>query len=91
MPPKVPSSETGTAMLGMSVERPLRKNRNTTRITSASEISKVNSTSRTDARIVVVALSTTESFTVGGIEARSKGKISITRSTVSMILAPGSR
>ena len=91
MPPKVPSSDTGTAMLGMSVERALRRNKKTTRMTSDREISRVISTSRTDARIVVVALSTTESFTVGGIEARSKGKISITRSTVSMILAPGSR
>jgi hypothetical protein len=55
------------------------------------EISSVISTSWTDARIVVVALSTTASVTVGGIEARSEGKISMTRSTVSIILAPGSR
>ena len=35
MTPKVPISDTGTATLGISVARPLRRNRNTTRITSA--------------------------------------------------------
>ncbi len=35
---KVPISETGTARLGISVARPLRRNRKTTRITSATEI-----------------------------------------------------
>ena len=54
MTPNVPSSETGTATLGISVERTLRRNTNTTRITSAIEISIVSSTSRTEARMVVV-------------------------------------
>jgi hypothetical protein len=38
----VPISETGTATLGMSVARTLRKKTNTTRITSAMEITSVN-------------------------------------------------
>ena len=35
MTPKVPISETGTATLGINVVRMFRRNRNTTRITSA--------------------------------------------------------
>ncbi len=36
--PNVPTSETGTATLGISVARPSRRNTNTTRITSTTEI-----------------------------------------------------
>src|ERR1700757_2546791 len=83
--------EIGTATLGIMVERTLRKKTNTTRITSAMEINIVIWMSRTEARIVVVAFKTTESFMVGGIEARNDGRRSRTRSTVSIILAPGWR
>ncbi len=51
----MPISEIGTATLGMSVERTLRRNTNTTRITSTIEMPSVISTSRTEARIVRVA------------------------------------
>ena len=46
--------------LGMNVAQQLRRNRNTTRITRPIEISSVNSTSCTDARIVVVRSITTD-------------------------------
>ena len=48
-------SETGTATLGMSVERQSRRKRKTTRITSTIEMSSVICTSWTEARIVRVA------------------------------------
>ena len=75
----------------MSVDRTLRRNTNTTRMTSAIEIAIVSSTSRTDARIVVVRSSATDSVTVGGSDARSAGSSALMRSTVSMMLAPGWR
>ena len=49
---KVPIKETGTATAGISVARPERRNRNTTRITSATEITSVCSTSSSEARMV---------------------------------------
>ena len=54
MTPKVPTSDTGTATLGISVARQLRRNTNTTMITSAIEIISVRSTSRSEARMVGV-------------------------------------
>ena len=51
MTTKVPISDTGTATLGIRVARALRKNRNTTRITSATEIIRVNSASCSEARM----------------------------------------
>src|SRR5208283_5753659 len=55
----VPTSDVGTATAGISVARGLRRNTNTTRITSPIEISSVRSTLKTDARIVVVRSITT--------------------------------
>src|ERR1051326_2645994 len=52
--PNVPTSDTGTAMLGIDVDRKSRRNTNTTSTTSTTEISSVTSTVCTDARIVVV-------------------------------------
>src|SRR5512143_716844 len=89
MTPNVPMRETGTATLGITVERTLRRKRKTTRITREIEIIRVISTSRTDARIVRVESMTTDSLTEGGIEAWSCGRSAWTRSTVSMMLAPG--
>ena len=43
MTPKVPISETGTATLGISVARALRRNTNTTRITSTTAIASARS------------------------------------------------
>jgi hypothetical protein len=91
MPPNVPSSESGTATLGMTVARTLRRKTNTTSTTSTTDNISVSCTSRKDARMVVVRSSTTLSAMVGGIEARSAGRSASTRSTVSMMLAPGCR
>ena len=84
-------SETGTATLGMRVDRTLRRNRNTTRITRAMDTSSVSSTSLTEARIVRVASMATERAIVGGMAAWSWGSRFRTRSTVSMMFAPGCR
>ncbi len=91
MAPKVPMSETGTATLGMKVERTLRRKMKTTRMTSAIETPIVIWTSRTDARIVRVASMATASVIVGGMDAWSCGSRARTRSTVWMMLAPGWR
>src|SRR5215510_1975228 len=71
--PKVPSSESGTEMLGMMVDQRFRRNTNTTRITRAIDIRIVYSISAIDARIVVVRSMMTERLIVGGMEDRSKG------------------
>ena len=55
------------------MERTLRRNANTTRITSRIEMPSVICTSRTEARMVRVASMTTESLTVGGMEAWNWG------------------
>ena len=89
--PKVPMSETGTATLGISVARTLRRNRKTTRITSAREMRSVRSTSLTDARIVVVRSRTTVRSIPAGIEAFREGSAARIWSTVSIMFAPGWR
>ncbi len=52
--PKVPTSERGTDRLGIRVARRLRRKRNITRTTSATARVNSNSTSETEARMVVV-------------------------------------
>ena len=84
-------SEMGTAIAGMSVARALRRKRNTTRITSATEIASVRSTSRSDARMVVVRSICMSRSMAAGIEARNSGMSAITRSTTSMMFAFGWR
>ena len=79
MTAKVPISETGTARLGISVARPLRRNRKTTRITSATEISRVSSASSSDARID------------GPSSSCNTGSCAWMASVASMMLAPGWR
>ncbi len=91
MTPNVPMSDTGTATLGISVARPLRRNRNTTRTTSATASASVFSASCSDARIVVVRSIVTARSIAPGIDARSVGRSRVTRSTVSMMLALGWR
>ena len=83
--------EMGTATLGMSVERTLRRNTKTTRITSPMEMLSATCTSLTEARMVRVASMSTFSSMVGGNEAWSWGRMARTRSTVSMMLASGWR
>ena len=87
--PNVPINETGTATLGINVARRFRKKRNTTSMTRLIEMIRVRSTSRTDARIVVVRSSTTLTSMAVGMEALSDGIASRILSTVSMIFAPG--
>ena len=54
MAEKVPINETGTATAGIKVARPERRNKNTTKITSATAIANARSTSANEARIVGV-------------------------------------
>src|SRR3954469_11137786 len=69
MTPKVPISDTGTATLGMNVERQSRRKAKTTRMTSRIEMTSVISTSRTEERMVVVESTTTFMSIAGEIEA----------------------
>jgi len=69
-------SETGTATLGISVARTLRRKANTTRITSATEIRSVRSTSRSEARIGGVRSSVTVRLMPPGMAASSCGSSS---------------
>ena len=91
MTPKVAISETGTATVGIRVERTLRRNTKTTSVTRTTAISSVRSTSCREARMVVVRSSTTPRSMAPGIAAASRGSSARTRSTVSMMLAPGWR
>src|SRR5450830_834826 len=91
MTAKVPTKETGTVIAGMAVARPFRKNKNTTIITNAMEITKERSTSRNDARMVGVRSMTTSILIAAGIDAFRLGNKALTRSTVSIIFAPGCR
>ena len=87
----VPMSEIGTATAGISVARPLRRKTNTTRITSATEIMSVRSTSCSEARMVLVRSSITCRSMLAGMDARSSGRSSVMLSTTSMMLAFGWR
>ena len=87
--PNVPTSDSGTATLGMIVAARLRRNRKMTITTSAMVSTSVNCTSATDARIVCVRSVRTVTFTDAGSETCSCGNTFFTRSTTSMMFAPG--
>jgi hypothetical protein len=87
----VPISDTGTTTPGISVARRLRRNRNTTITTSATEIIRLRSTSFSEPRMVGVRSITTVRSMAGEMLAESCGSSAYTRSTVSMMLAPGWR
>ncbi len=89
--PKVPMIETGTAAVGISVARQLRRNTNTTITTSATATTSVCSVSASEERIVTERSSTEPRSTSGGSAADSLGSAALTRSTASMMLAPGER
>ena len=91
MMPKVATSDTGTATLGINVARQLRRNRKTTRTTRQTATTSVRSTSRNDARMVVVRSITTSTLIALGMDARSCGSIAVMLSTVSIMLAFGCR
>ena len=69
MTPNVPISDSGTAMLGMMVARTVLRKTNTTRMTRTTEIKRVISMSRREARTVVVRSETTFSLMAGEMEA----------------------
>ena len=89
MTPNVPMSDTGTATIGISVARPLRRKTNTTRITSTTAIASARPVSRSEARMVTVRSIATSRLIALGIDARRTGRSSCTRSTVSMMFALG--
>ena len=89
--PKVPISESGTATLGMVVAEKFLRNKNTTITTSPMASINSNSTSFTEARIVVVRSVRICTLTALGKEACSCGSSFLIRSTTSIMLAPGCR
>ena len=71
--PKVPTSETGTAMPGINMVRESRRNTKTTRMTRTMEITRVRSTSWMEARMVVVRSMTTFRLMACGMEVLQLG------------------
>ena len=86
MTPNVPTIEMGTATLGMMVAERLRRKRNMTMTTRATVRTSVNSTSRTDALMVVVRSVRVVISMEDGSEALSCGKRRWMRSTTPMRL-----
>ena len=91
MAPNVPTSERGTATLGITVAASVRRKRKMTMTTSATVSISSNSTSSTDARIVVVRSVRTVICTDPGSAVLSCGSNALIRSTTVMMLAPGWR
>ncbi len=89
--PKVPTSDSGTATLGIRVAETLRRNRKVTITTSAIASISSNCTSVTEARMVVVRSDSTFTSSVAGSAACNCGSSALMRSTTSMTLAPGWR
>src|SRR5213592_5195567 len=89
--PKVPTSDKGTATLGMMLAERVRKKRKITITTRATVSINSNCTSLTEARIVVVLSVSTDTCTEEGKDAVSWGSNVFTRSTTVMMLAPGCR
>jgi len=87
----VPSNEATTAAAGIKVARQLLRNRLTTSTTSRVAMSKVTSTSRSEARIVSVRSLATSRWMSGGTAARSAGSCAFNESTTWTIFAPGWR
>src|SRR5207249_3888571 len=80
MAPKVPTSESGTATVGTSVARMLRRKANTTSTTRQTLITSVNCTSPTEARIVWLRSCATWTSMAGEMEPDSCGSNALTRS-----------
>jgi hypothetical protein len=91
MAPNVPTSDSGTATLGMMVAAMVRRKRKITITTRAMTSISSNSTSCTEARMVVVRSVRVVTWIEVGSEARSCGSSVVTRSTTEMMLAPGWR
>src|SRR5271166_376738 len=89
MSAQAPKSANGTVTLGMIVAQTFRKKTKITITTSAMVSTKVNSTSLTDARMVVVRSESTLTWTVGGIAASRLVSVFLIASVVLMTFAPG--
>ena len=85
----VPTIEAGTARLGMSVARTLRRNRKITRTTRAIVRTSVNSTSCTDSRIGTERSKRTSSLSAPGSCALRAGSFALTASTTAIVFEPG--
>ena len=88
---KVPTSESGTDRLGMTVARRFRRNRNITITTNPTASVSSNWTSSIEARIVVVRSVNTVTWTEDGRPAVHCGSRVLMLSTTLMTLAPGWR
>ena len=91
MTPNVPTSESGTATLGITVAASVRRKRKMTSTTSAIVSISSNSPSSTEARIVVVRSVRIRTSIEDGSDAWSCGRRRLMRSTTAMMLAPGCR
>src|SRR5215475_12895272 len=87
--PQDPISASGTVTLGIRVAQKLRRNNKITSTTRAMVNPSVNSTSATEARIVVVRSRIVATSILGGIVAVSAGSRALIWSTVSTTFAPG--
>ncbi len=89
--PNVPTNESGTEKLGMSVAGRLRRNTKITATTSTTARNNSNSTSSTEARTVTVRSVSSEMSTDAGIDSSSCGSCRLIESTTPMTFAPGWR
>src|SRR5580698_7420421 len=87
----VPTSETGTATLGIRVARTFLRKKKTTKTTRITDRMRERSTSLRLARMVVVRSKTLVIWIAEGIVAFSDGMEALIRSTVSIMFAPGWR
>ncbi len=87
----VPTIDSGTDRLGMSVARVLRRKTKITRTTSTTASDSSNSTSCTEARIVTVRSVSTAMSTSAGSASLNCGRSALMRSTTAITLAPGWR
>jgi hypothetical protein len=91
MAPKVPTMEIGTATLGMSVARKLRRKKVHDERDQYDRHHQVSSVSCNEARIVVLRSMATATFISAGMAASRCGNSAFTLSMVSMMLAFGWR
>ena len=91
MSPNAPTSDSGTATLGITVAARFRRKMNITITTSAMVSIISNWTSLTEARMVTVLSVRIDISTEEGSDALSCGNNAWIRSTTAMILAPGCR
>ena len=86
---KVPTSDTGMVIAGITVARQSWRNRKITRITRMIASSRVFSTSRIDSRTAVVGLKAIVYFIDGGNDADSRVSVARTADSRSNAFAPG--